>query len=115
MRLRVYQSDKGDCLLVSGTAGGHILVDGGMRQAFQDHVRADLGKMAAKKESLDLIYVSHIDQDHISGVLELLNTVMAWRVYEFRKKQGAKVKAPAFPKMPVIKEIWHNAFSDLLK
>ena len=115
MRLRVYQSDKGDCLLVSGTASGHILVDGGMRQAFQDHVRADLGKMAAKKEALDLICVSHIDQDHISGVLELLNSVMAWRVYEFRKKQGAKVKAPAFPKMPVIKEIWHNAFSDLLK
>ena len=115
MRLRVYQSDKGDCLLVSGKAGGHILVDGGMRKAFQDHVRADLGKMAASKEALDLVYVSHIDQDHISGVLELLDSVMAWRVYEFRKKQGANVKAPTFPKMPVIKEIWHNAFSDLLK
>jgi beta-lactamase superfamily II metal-dependent hydrolase len=115
MRLRVYQSDKGDCLLVSGTGGGHILVDGGMRQAFQDHVRADLGKMAAKKEVLDLVYVSHIDQDHISGVLELLDSVMAWRVYEFRKKQAANVTAPPFPKMPVIKEIWHNAFSDLLQ
>lgn len=67
--MRFPQSDKGDCLLVSGDASGHILVDGGMRKAFQDHVRADLGKMAAKKEVLDLVYVSHIDQDHISGVL----------------------------------------------
>lgn len=114
MKLRVYQSDKGDCLLVSGDAGGHILVDGGMRKSFQDHVRADLGKMATKKEVLDLVYVSHIDQDHISGVLELLDSVMAWRVFEFRKKQGASVKAPTFPKMPAIKEIWHNAFSDML-
>lgn len=115
MKLRIYQSDKGDCLLVSGGAGGHILVDGGMRKAFQDHVRADLGKMAAKNEALDLVYVSHIDQDHISGVLEFLDSVMAWRVFEFRKKQGANVKAPKFPKMPAIKEIWRNAFSDVLQ
>lgn len=115
MKLRIYQSDKGDCLLVSGDRGGHILVDGGMRKAFQDHVRADLGKMAARKEALDLVYVSHIDQDHISGVLELLNNVMAWRVFGYRKKQGTNAKAPKFPKMPAIKEIWHNAFSDVLK
>ena len=115
MKLRIYQSDKGDCLLVSGYAGGHILVDGGMRKAFQDHVRADLGKMAAKQEALDLVYVSHIDQDHISGVLDLLDCVMAWRVYEYRKKQGANVKAPKFPKMPAINEIWHNAFSEVLQ
>ena len=115
MRLRIYQSDKGDCLLVSGESGGHILVDGGMRKAFQDHVRADLGKMAAKKQALDLVYISHIDQDHISGVLELLDSVMAWRVHAYRSKQGAKVKPPAFPKMPAIKEIWHNAFSDVLE
>ena len=115
MRLRIYQSDKGDCLLVSGTAGGHILVDGGMRKAFQDHVRADLGKMATNNEALDLVYVSHIDQDHISGILELLNNVLAWRVYDYRKKHNAKVKAPTYPRLPDIKEIWHNAFSDLLE
>lgn len=40
---------------------------------------------------------------------------MAWRVYEYRKKQGSNVKAPKFPKMPAIKEIWHNAFSEVLQ
>ena len=65
MRLRVYQSDKGDCLLVSGTAGGHILVDGGMRKAFQDHVRADLGKMAAKKKSRPGLRLAHRPGPHL--------------------------------------------------
>jgi len=41
--------------------------------------------------------------------------VMAWRVFEFRAASGASVKKPDFPKMPEIGEIWHNAFSDLLK
>jgi beta-lactamase superfamily II metal-dependent hydrolase len=114
MRIRIYQSDKGDCLLVTGADGTHILVDGGMKNAFQDHVRADLGRLAKRKEALELVYVSHIDQDHISGVLELLDNMIAWRVYRYRKGQGANVKAPAFPEMPEIKHIWHNAFSDML-
>lgn len=114
MRIRIYQSDKGDCLLVTGADGTNILVDGGMKNAFQEHVRADLGRLAKRNEALDLVYVSHIDQDHISGVLELLDNVMAWRVYRYRKSQGANVKAPAFPEMPEIRHIWHNAFSDVL-
>lgn len=115
MRLRIYQSDKGDCLLISGTGGGNILVDGGMKPAFQQHVRDDLGKLAKSKKSLDLVYVSHIDQDHISGVLELLDNIMAWRVYDYRKSEGHNVKPPEFPRMPAVKEIWHNAFSEVIK
>lgn len=114
MNLRIYQSDKGDCMLLSGKAGGNILVDGGMRQAFKDHVRDDLGKLAAQGGKLDVVYVSHIDQDHIAGIVELLDNVMAWRVYNYRSKAGANVKPPAFKPLPAIDEIWHNAFSTLV-
>ena len=114
MRIRVYQSDKGDCLLVSGTSGGNILVDGGMRPAFSKFVRDDLGKFAAGGGKLDLVYISHIDDDHIGGILELLNDVMAWRVYKYRSSKGAKVKPPKYAELPAIGEIWHNAFSDML-
>lgn len=115
MKLRIYQSDKGDCLLLTGADGGNILVDGGMRDAFKSHVRDDLGRLAARGERLDLVYVSHIDQDHISGIVELLDNVMAWRVHDYRKSTGAKnLKAPAFKPLPEIGGIWHNAFSSLI-
>lgn len=115
MKIRIYQADKGDCLLLSGDDGGQILIDGGMRTSFQNHVRPDLGKLAASKQALDLVCVSHIDQDHISGVLELLDNVMAWRVHDWRVDQGTKLTAPVFPRMPRINAIWHNAFSDVLQ
>lgn len=115
MKIRLFQSDKGDCLLVTGGKGGRILVDGGMRNAFTAHVRAELGRMAKRGEALDLVCVSHIDQDHISGVLELLDGMMAWRVFDYRAKAGDKPTKPASPRAPKVKEIWHNAFSMLLK
>jgi len=115
MNLRIYQSDKGDCMLLTGKNGGNILVDGGMRDAFKAHVRDDLGKFAAKGGKLDLVYISHIDQDHISGIVELLDNVMAWRVFDFRSKNGAAgLKPPAFKPLPAVGEIWHNAFSSLV-
>ncbi len=111
MRLRIYQSDKGDCLLLTGSSGGNILVDGGMRTAFIAHVREDLGRLAKAGDKLDLVYISHIDQDHIAGICELLDNIMAWRVFKVRSNAGANVKPPKFPEMPDIGEIWHNAFA----
>lgn len=116
MRIRIYQSDKGDCLLLTGNDGRNILVDGGMANAFRDHVQPDLGRLAAAGEALDLVYVSHIDQDHISGVLALLDGIMEWRVYDYRNKKKAKgLKVPKMPRMPAVGEIWHNAFSTFLQ
>ena len=115
MRIRVYQSDKGDCLLLTSRTGAHMLVDGGMREAFKAHVRPDLAAMAQQGQALDLVYVSHIDQDHISGILELLDNTMTWRVHDFRKAAGLSTKTPGVPRMPKIGGIWHNAFSMLLK
>ena len=43
MRLTAFQSDKGDCLLLTDTAGArHILVDGGMPVSYKAHVAAAL-------------------------------------------------------------------------
>ena len=111
MKVRVFQSDKGDCLLVTSRAGANVLVDGGMADAFIAHVQPFLGEMAAAGKQLDLVYVSHIDQDHIAGVLKLLDHTMVWRVHDFRKAKGLSTKEPMVPRMPDVKAIWHNAFS----
>jgi beta-lactamase superfamily II metal-dependent hydrolase len=114
MKLRIFPSDKGDCLLLTGSDGKNMLIDGGMRASFKAHVLPHLGAMAAAGEQLDLVYVSHIDQDHIAGVLELLDTEMAWRVHEFLRSRNKPTRAPAAPRPPAIGGIWHNAFGTLI-
>jgi len=116
MRLTAFQSDKGDCLLLTNTAGtARVLVDGGMPVSYDAHVAAAMGKLQIAKKALDIVYVSHIDQDHIGGVLKMLDDEAAWRVHEFQKKSGnTKSKAPTVPRPPKVKEIWHNGFGELL-
>ena len=35
--------------------------------------------------TLELVYVSHIDNDHISGVLQLLEDEAEWRVFDLHQ------------------------------
>lgn len=117
MHLTAFQSDKGDCLLLTNTARTrHILVDGGMSVSYNAHVAAAMGKLGAAGKALDLVYISHVDQDHIGGVLKMLDDEAAWRVHEFQKKNNNKrSKPPAAPRPPKIREIWHNAFHEQLE
>jgi beta-lactamase superfamily II metal-dependent hydrolase len=114
MQITMFQSDKGDCLLLSDAAGKtRILVDGGMPASYTAHVASALGKLRTAKKSIDLVYVSHIDQDHIGGVLRMLDDEVLWRVHEHQKKNGNPGhKAPTAPRPPAIGGIWHNAFHD---
>ena len=116
MRLTAFQSDKGDCLLLTDTAKTrHILVDGGMSVSYNAHVAAAMGKLAVAGKALDLVYISHIDQDHIGGVLKMLNDEAAWRVHKFQKKhKNKKSKPPAVARPPKVREIWHNGFHEQL-
>ena len=50
--------------------------------------RRRTGELREPGRELDVVYVSHIDKDHISGVLALLENELEWRVHEHRKKNG---------------------------
>jgi beta-lactamase superfamily II metal-dependent hydrolase len=114
MRLTAFQSGKGDCLLLSNTADTtRVLVDGGMPAAYSSHVAPTLGALRRAKKDIDLVYVSHIDQDHIGGVLRLLNDEVEWRVHEHQLKTRNRThKEPAAPRPPKVRQIWHNAFHE---
>jgi beta-lactamase superfamily II metal-dependent hydrolase len=116
MNLTVFQSDKGDCLLLEGRDGKSILVDGGMSSSFRKHAAPTLARMAEEDRDLDLVYVSHIDQDHISGILRLTKDLVDWRVYDFQQFTGnTHFPKPKSLRPPVIRKIWHNAFRDQLE
>jgi len=113
MKLKVFQSGKGDSLLITSDSV-HFLVDGGVSAAYTKHVSPELAKLRDKKITIDLACVSHIDDDHIGGFLKMIEDIVDWRVFEFQHASGNnKAKKPTSFRPPEIKEIWHNAFHDV--
>lgn len=113
MKITVFQSEKGDCLLLESIDGRRILADGGMRRSYLSHVAPSLARLGRSEKNLDLVYVSHIDQDHISGVLQMMDDEVQWRVFEYHKRNGnSRFKKPKNPRPPKIRGIWHNAFHE---
>jgi len=116
MKITIFQSGKGDCLLLTSQDGKNILVDGGVSKAYRNHVRETIGKLNANDHPIDLIYVSHVDDDHIAGILQLMEDVIEWKRIPFQRATGnSSVKDPKFPKPPDTKAIWHNSFKSLTK
>jgi hypothetical protein len=115
MKLTLLPSDKGDCLFLEATDGTAILIDGGMPDTYVQYVRPFLNDWTTKnKRPLDLVYLSHIDEDHIAGILQLMDDIVAWRVFHHKKKQGVKWTKPDFPEPPEVARLWHNGFHDLI-
>ena len=118
MKLTIFQSDKGDCLMLEERdgKGKRMLIDGGMAKSYSKHVAPTMDKLKVAKKAIDVLYVSHIDDDHISGVRQLLDDLVAWRVFRFQSKNGnTRAKKPKAPEPPTPKEIWHNGFHTLLQ
>lgn len=111
MKLTVFQSQDGDCLMVESSDGKRMLVDGGREASYHAHVAPALEKLP----KLDLVYVSHIDADHIEGVLALFDDELAWRVHDFQvKSKNPNPKVPARTRPPKVGELWHNGFGEQL-
>ena len=119
MKLHAFHAGDGDCLLLSSSddsgAEHHMLVDGGRSGDFQDNARDFVYALPR----LDVVCVSHIDEDHIAGVLRLMEDEVAWRVFDFAKAtfeagDGPEPDEPDFPRPPAIGEIWHNALFELV-
>ena len=106
--LDVRRARKGDCLIVhygTKTEPGLMLIDGGPADVYQPHLKPRLaeirkarGLAANATLPVDLLMVSHIDDDHIRGVLELTK--------EMIETQG--------PKPLRINGVWHNTFDDII-
>lgn len=112
MKLKVFYASDGDCLLLTSSDGHHALIDGGRATAFQEQTWPVLQDLAKAKEEIDLVVVSHIDADHISGILWLMKVVAAWSVFDFQTTAGGNpgFRAPKITRPPTIKRLWHNSW-----
>jgi hypothetical protein len=100
-------------MLITGADGRRILADGGMRSSYRTHVAPALNRLHRQGARIDLAYVSHIDQDHIAGILQLMDDLVDWKVHEFQIANGnPNHPQPDSPRPPEVRNIWHNAFHE---
>jgi len=115
VKLRIFQSYSGDCLLLESSDGAHrILCDGGTPDAMRAFGAKGVSQLQKEGKDIDLLYVSHIDSDHIGGVMVLLETALEWQVFDYHHANGDPPAEPELPRPPAIKRLWHNGFRDMV-
>lgn len=96
LKLKMYPAKNGDAFLVHAS-GCHILIDAGYASTFNDHILDDLKLLASAGDALDLLICTHIDKDHIGGLLEFISS---------NGPQGAR-------SIVEVHEVWHNSLRSL--
>lgn len=91
----MYPARNGDAFLCDAY-GRHILVDGGFASTYKDYIAADLAQLATDGGRLDLVICTHIDADHIGGLLEFFS-----------------VNGPPDKRRIEVETIWHNSLRSL--
>jgi hypothetical protein len=111
MKLELVKAEEGDCLLLhygKADAPALSLVDGGPPGVYAKHLEPRLEQLRGDLAPdggplpLELVMVSHIDSDHIGGVLNLLRAIEIAR--------NDKADEPY-----AIGRLWHNSFKQLTK
>lgn len=102
---------KGDCFLLHfGTAKepGLILVDGGPKTVYAEHLKPRIKQIRTARKlpaqdalPVDLLMVSHVDDDHIQGILDLT-------------KDEIEAIDTHRPRMLDVMSFWHNSFESIL-
>ncbi len=98
--LRVIQAEFGDTFIVEYGTPSHphyMLVDGGPPDTYASHLKLELQEIGAAGGVLDLAVLSHVDSDHITGLLDLFS--------ELRFSHGS-----GLPPVIEVGGLWENGF-----
>src|SRR5262245_38630147 len=107
--LDVRRARKGDCLLLHfGTKAqpGLVMIDGGPKSVYLPFLKPRLLEIRKARGldgqtplAVDRLMVSHVDDDHIQGILDLTRELRA---------------AAGTPPLVRIAGLWHNSFDDII-
>ena len=88
MNIQLFPALNGDCILVEHAPGHYFLIDGGYVDTYKKFLSPKLQEVAAAGGVIDVLVVTHIDGDHISGIIKMMEGTLS---------------------VPV-KEIWYNGY-----
>ena len=94
--IKIFPAKGGDCFLLN-IGRYHILIDGGYADTYRNHLKKELLSLAEKGVIINLLIITHIDHDHISGILEFLSD------------NGQSES----PEIIQISDVWHNSYHTL--
>lgn len=103
LKLFVVQAEFGDCFLLQSSHNHNpvsILVDGGPSHTYERSLKPTLDAILPNK-NLDLVILSHIDNDHVLGLIELFEAIK-----DQKESSGTEIYK--------ISCLWHNSFPDLI-
>src|SRR5436853_4823327 len=75
LRIEMLQAGHGDCLWIEygdPASPRRVLVDGGATGTYKRALRPRLLALPEEARRFELVVVTHIDADHIAGILDLL-------------------------------------------
>lgn len=99
IEIKSYPAKNGDAFLVRASDGSFtMLVDGGYAETFNIHLEPDLKRLAVNGGVLDFVIATHVDADHISGLLPF-----------FRRNGRADA-----PEIIPVGEVLHNSLRSLV-
>ena len=94
--IKLFPAGYGDCVLLSiGESGKnfHMLIDGGVTETYSGSIKQELQEIRSAGEKIDLVVCTHMDNDHISGLVKML------------KDHNADV----------IGNVWYNGFLQIIE
>jgi len=85
LNIRIIPAESGDCFFVNASNKINIMIDGGFKVTYNKWIKSIIDDIKKQNNIIDLVIVTHIDKDHILGLIPLLQYNSQY-----------------------IKEIWHN-------
>lgn len=111
MRFEFLPAFEGDCYLIHAGTDAEpvlILVDGGPAGTYRQHLRKRLMELREARGLdeftslvIDLVIVSHVDDDHVVGIIDLFEEIRAAAIAG---------NPPPFE----VRGLWHNSFDEVI-
>jgi beta-lactamase superfamily II metal-dependent hydrolase len=96
IKIRMYQAEPGDAFLLSfDNESINMIIDMGLQKTYSNYIKQDLIDLNQRGHSIDLLVVTHVDNDHIEGVVKFIGE---------NGENSEIIK---------VKEVWHNSYRHL--
>jgi beta-lactamase superfamily II metal-dependent hydrolase len=97
IEIKVFKASEGDSILVSfgSNKDTNIMIDMGLDTTYTNYIKPELIRLNKKGKKIDLLVITHVDNDHIFGAIEFI-------------KENKDIS-----RIIKVGEVWHNTYRHL--